>query len=184
MNEGSISQTFSAVVNQMHYLFDHHRAAPGGASDRKPAATDAMPEDDLALLRAMIYYAERRRRAQFLPEEIFGEPAWDILLDLFIAGRCGKPVATCSIGLAAAIPATTALRWLDRLEAQALVERERDSADHRRVNVRLTELAHARLKEFFLFDRPSRKGASGASASGDPAAPVMFALKASASGKG
>ena len=32
-------------------------------------------------------YAARRRRHKYLPADLFGEPTWDILLDLYVAAR-------------------------------------------------------------------------------------------------
>ncbi|MCY1672510.1 winged helix DNA-binding protein [Novosphingobium sp. SL115] len=83
-------------------------------------------------------YAERRRRHKFLPADLFGEPTWDILLDLYIAAREDRRVPTTSACIGAHVPPTTALRWLRILEARDLVEREDDGRDGRRTFVRLT----------------------------------------------
>lgn len=83
-------------------------------------------------------YAERRRRHKFLPADLFGEPTWDILLDLYIAAREDRRVPTTSSCIGAHVPPTTALRWLRILEARGLVEREDDGRDGRRTFVRLT----------------------------------------------
>lgn len=83
-------------------------------------------------------YAERRRRHKFLPADLFGEPTWDILLDLYIAYREDRRVPTTSSCIGAHVPPTTALRWLRILETRDLVEREDDGRDGRRTFVRLT----------------------------------------------
>lgn len=83
-------------------------------------------------------YAERRRRHRFLPADLFGEPTWDILIDLYIAYREDRRVPTTSSCIGAHVPPTTALRWLRILEARDLVEREDDGRDGRRTFVRLT----------------------------------------------
>lgn len=83
-------------------------------------------------------YAERRRRHKFLPADLFGEPTWDILLDLYIAARENRRVPTTSSCIGAHVPPTTALRWLRILETRGLVEREDDGRDGRRTFVRLT----------------------------------------------
>ncbi|MES2300775.1 MAG: MarR family transcriptional regulator [Pseudomonadota bacterium] len=83
-------------------------------------------------------YAERRRRHKFLPADLFGEPTWDILLDLYIAAREERRVPTTSACIGAHVPPTTALRWLRILEARGLIEREDDGRDGRRTFVRLT----------------------------------------------
>lgn len=83
-------------------------------------------------------YAERRRRHKHLPADLFGEPTWDILLDLYIAAREDRRVPTTSACIGAHVPPTTALRWLRILEARGLVEREDDGRDGRRTFVRLS----------------------------------------------
>lgn len=67
-------------------------------------------------------YAARRKRDATLPKRIFGEPSWDILLDLFIAAFKGKPVKVSSVCVASAIPAVTGMRWLNVLHQEGLVE--------------------------------------------------------------
>ncbi|MFN4136646.1 MAG: winged helix DNA-binding protein [Novosphingobium sp.] len=90
-----------------------------------------------AIARAV--YACRRRRHKFLPADLFGEPTWDILLDLYIAEREERRVPTTSACIGAHVPPTTALRWLRILEARGLIEREDDGRDGRRTFVRLTQ---------------------------------------------
>jgi len=90
------------------------------------------------LLMAREVYAERRRRHKYLPADLFGEPTWDILLDLYIAYREDRRVPTTSSCIGAHVPPTTALRWLRILETRGLVEREDDGRDGRRTFVRLT----------------------------------------------
>lgn len=84
-------------------------------------------------------YAMRRRRHKALPADLFGEPTWDILLDLYIAAREDRRVPTTSACIGAHVPPTTALRWLRILEARGLVEREDDGRDGRRTFVRLSD---------------------------------------------
>ena len=91
-----------------------------------------------ALTLARTIYAERRRRDRTFPLDIFGEPSWDILLDLFVARGEGRRVPTTSACIGAHVPPTTALRWLRLLEGQGLVEREEDERDGRRTFVRLS----------------------------------------------
>ncbi|MBF9153159.1 winged helix DNA-binding protein [Novosphingobium jiangmenense] len=83
-------------------------------------------------------YAARRRRHKYLPADLFGEPTWDILLDLYVAARESRRVPTTSACIGAHVPPTTALRWLRILEARGMVEREDDGKDGRRTFVRLT----------------------------------------------
>ena len=95
-------------------------------------------------------YAVRRRRAVlFKSEDLFGEPAWDILLDLYIAHTEGKLVSVSSACIGSAAPPTTGLRWLGVLSDHGLILREHDPEDQRRVLVRLTEKGLSAMDEYF-----------------------------------
>jgi len=117
------------------------RAVEPDGQSGEPAPHDAHAAADrqaeLALARQT--YALRRRRHRFLSADLFGEPTWDILLDLFIAAHEGRRVPTTSACIGAHVPPTTALRWLRILEARGLVEREEDGRDGRRTFVKLSK---------------------------------------------
>lgn len=121
----------------------------GGDADptTRPRAPRS-PHAYLALARKT-YALRRKREAIFGNPDLFGEPAWDILLDLFIAQAEGKPVSVSSACIGSAAPATTGLRWLGVLADEGLVVRENDAEDHRRVLVRLTQAGRAAMERFF-----------------------------------
>ena len=102
-----------------------------------------------ALERAEDYYRLRREREKHFGGNIFGEPAWDLLLDLFIQGERNKQVSISSACLAAAVPATTALRWIDHLVNEGHVVRVPDATDGRRIFVQLTPAARRDMYSFF-----------------------------------
>lgn len=95
-------------------------------------------------------YDDRRRRTKiFRSEDLFGEPAWDILLDLFIAAKERRRVSVTSACIGSAVPSTTALRWITILEKQELLVREADPGDARRVYVKLSARGYAAMLEYF-----------------------------------
>lgn len=110
------------------------------------ASARITPEARLAFARET--YAIRRRRDRHLPGDLFGEPTWDILLDLYVATRENRPVPTTSACIGADVPPTTALRWLRILEARGLVEREEDGRDGRRTFVRLSAQGLAAMDDW------------------------------------
>ena len=91
---------------------------------------------DAALVRRLIKL--RRDRERYFPAEIFADPAWDMLLDLMAARLEGKQVPVSSLCIAAAVPTTTALRWVRSLTEAGLLERRTDPSDARRSHVELT----------------------------------------------
>ena len=86
-----------------------------------------------------IYALRRERDALFGNGELFGEPAWDILLDLYVAYAERKQVSVSSACIGSASPPTTGLRWLGILADSGFVTREHDPQDQRRVLVRLSQ---------------------------------------------
>lgn len=103
----------------------------------------------IAELARQTYRNRRLRDDIFLQSEFFGEPAWDILLDLFIAAKERRRVSVTSACIGAAVPATTALRWVSILEEQSLLQREADPRDARRIYVRLTAIGYAAMVDYF-----------------------------------
>ena len=81
----------------------------------------------------------RRMRGQHFEPALFADPAWDILLDLASARIEMRTVAVSSLCIAAAVPATTALRWITQMTEQALLVRRPDQHDGRRVFIDLSE---------------------------------------------
>jgi DNA-binding MarR family transcriptional regulator len=95
------------------------------------------PRVDAAYIRAMI--RARRLRDQYFRRAMFADPAWDMLLDLMAARLERNRVAVSSLCIAAAVPATTALRWIKALTDQGLFMRRADPQDGRRVYIELSD---------------------------------------------
>lgn len=95
------------------------------------------------VVRAMI--RARRLREQYFGAELFADPAWDMLLDLMAARLDRQRVAVSSLCIAAAVPATTALRWIKTLTDHGLFVRTADPQDGRRVFIELSDKAAAQL---------------------------------------
>jgi DNA-binding MarR family transcriptional regulator len=83
-----------------------------------------------------------------MPKNLFGEPAWDILLDLYASEVEGRQVSISSACVASSVPATTALRWLNTLADSGLVARAPDGSDARRSNLELTPLGRSSLRRW------------------------------------
>jgi DNA-binding MarR family transcriptional regulator len=91
----------------------------------------------------------RRLRARFFDEELFADPAWDILLELLLAEVSQCRVAVSSLCIAAHVPATTALRYISSMTDAGLLRRRSDPTDGRRVFVELTPQASNALHSYF-----------------------------------
>ncbi|HWW59092.1 MAG TPA: MarR family winged helix-turn-helix transcriptional regulator [Sphingopyxis sp.] len=92
---------------------------------------------------------QRRMREQYFPADLFADPAWDMLLDLYAARLERQPVSVSSLCIAAAVPATTALRWIKTMTDAGLFLREADPHDGRRIFIALAEGACDALARYF-----------------------------------
>lgn len=142
----------SPLMDQLLAIVEKLREASLDSSvPRSGTSTlDAITRRQRFVEMARVTYAKRRKRnAIFGDLELFGEPAWDILLDLYIAHAEDKPVSVSSACIGSASPPTTGLRWLGILTEQGLVERRHDPRDQRRVLVQLTERALEAMNDYF-----------------------------------
>ncbi|UVO49079.1 hypothetical protein M0208_00520 [Sphingomonas sp. SUN019] len=122
-----------------------------------PPAQSYVPRkagDSLSMAEAL--FAERRRRDSVFNQQTYllGEPAWDILLFLYIGRQRGWAVSVAHAARATGAASTTALRWIARLEGDNMVQREIDPFDRRRVLLRLTDGAASLLDTYVDSLRP------------------------------
>ena len=98
----------------------------------------------------------RRRRAReaVMPRDFFGEPAWNILLDLFIATGEKRRLCVTDIFVFAGASATSTLRYLKVLEAAGYLSRSRDQEDNRRTFVDLTEFGETSIRQTLAMMAP------------------------------
>jgi DNA-binding MarR family transcriptional regulator len=125
----------------------HGKAGP--VVPKTAGANDGFP--DLAR-RASALYRDRRLRERVMPSGLFGEPAWDVLLDLFVATEENRDISVSSACVAACVPPTTALRWIGMLEKRGLVARVDDARDHRRTFLRLSPKGYQLMTRYLLSD--------------------------------
>jgi hypothetical protein len=121
---------------------------PGAPPERvRPVESATAPEVSLETVRSVI--RARRLRGRFFADDLFADPAWDMLLDLLQAEIAQLRVPVSSLCIAAAVPATTALRWLKSMTDQGIFVRRSDPHDGRRVFVELSRDASAAMRAYF-----------------------------------
>jgi DNA-binding MarR family transcriptional regulator len=91
----------------------------------------------------------RRHRDRFFAGELFADPAWDILLELYAAALAQFRVSVSNLCIAAAVPPTTALRWIKQLEEGGIIERRSDPTDGRRQFLMLSDEALHSMNAYF-----------------------------------
>ena len=97
---------------------------------------------------ASIYRERRVRDEVFDMPDLFGEPAWDMLLALARAELEGKRTSVTDLCRESCVPPTTALRWITHMEEIGLIERRDDDRDARRHLLSLTDKARTKLRRF------------------------------------
>lgn len=91
----------------------------------------------------------RRRREALFGSGLFGEPAWDMLLELYateLGGRCARASDLCRVS---GVPSSTALRWIKMLEDHGWITRLPDQRDARRSFLSLTDKSKIAMERFF-----------------------------------
>lgn len=134
----------------------------GGGADGRPAQRSWFPvlrgardpagrNTDESISRNVDTTIRRRllRRQLLGHPELFGEPAWDMLLDLFAHECAGKRLSMSSLCVAAAIPESSAMRLAQRLVDEGIMLRLPDPSDGRRSFMKIApDVAH-RLRAYF-----------------------------------
>lgn len=93
------------------------------------------------------YKNRQQRRAEF-GCQIFGEPAWDMLLDMVVHYACQRRVSVSNACLASGAPATTALRWINYLEEEGLVTRIQCETDKRIAFLELSDAGWQKMARY------------------------------------
>jgi hypothetical protein len=133
-----LSEEISRIAAVLAAISEEHARAEFG-----PAGAGDEDELDAGTVRAII--RARRMRDQFFRSDLFADPAWDMMLDLMAARLEQRRVAVSSLCIAAAVPATTALRWIKSLTDSGVFVRSADPQDGRRVYIELSSGAASAL---------------------------------------
>lgn len=104
---------------------------------------------ELSELAKRAYDHRRVRDRIFQEDDLFGEPVWDMLLDIAVADGRGVHLSVTSACIGACVAETTALRWLKVMEVRGLTSREADPRDGRRSFIRLTDDGRKKLDQYF-----------------------------------
>lgn len=110
---------------------------------------------DPRLIRQII--RQRQLRDRFFNSELFGDPVWDMLLDLAAATSEYCRVSVTSLCIASRVPPTTALRWIGVMTDEGLLQRVEDPQDRRRAFISLTDDAVNAIARYFEALEPAAR---------------------------
>ena len=124
----------SGIIDQVQELADQAASRPG------------LDPTSPHFVRRVI--AARTARLEFFSSELFADPAWDMLLDLYALQCEQRRTSVSKLCMAAGVPPTTALRWIDKLQSEGLVVRTSDPMDGRRVWISLSTSAFDAMRSY------------------------------------
>ena len=125
----------------------------GAVAHLGPAAGNARSVDFAAIpghspeARAEAIYVGRRMRDSLFPDGLFGEPAWDILLAVFLAHSQGKDADASEVLLECNVPKSTGMRVVALLIERGLIVNQTDDEEPNRVALSTTALRA--MRRFF-----------------------------------
>lgn len=120
-------------------------------NDRGPTQTRQLSRGEATQLLLKV----RQKRDAIFGADLFEDPAWNIMLDLYSSTLRGKTVTVSDLCVASGSPATTALRRLSVLADLGMIERVPDAADRRRVLIAPTEAGRRAMDQFAEWLRDS-----------------------------
>lgn len=82
---------------------------------------------------------------ELMDGRVFRDPAWPMLLDIFVAANEGRKVTVTCLARTMKISPTTGVRLIERLEGHGLLARRDDPADARRTFVEPTAKGNANV---------------------------------------
>ena len=126
--------SLSSELQRLALLIDAPAApnAPASPAHALPATAPRTSDKDrdavsTDFIRALLRNEAKRRKLG--GGLLFGDPAWDMLLDLLLAKLEGRTVSVSSACIASGAPTTTALRLINRLIEENVLYRVQDERD-------------------------------------------------------
>jgi len=138
-----VAETAGTVEHISALSAEAQRIADALARLARDAEGESEAQISAAMVRRLIRL--RRDRDRHFPADLFGDPAWDMLLDLVAARMEGVDVPVSSLCVAAAVPTTTALRSVRSLSEAGVFVRRTDPGDARRAFITLSDEAHGAM---------------------------------------
>lgn len=146
-------------------IFSRTPRGRGGRDGRGPYGplrllhNDKQTPDERDLAKRSIALARymrviRKERDKHLPIGLAGEPAWDMLLDLYIAHDTASSLSIDALCMSSGLPHSTAIRWVAALESSGFAARDKGE-DEGAETIRITPEAYRRI-ELYLADSVDR----------------------------
>ncbi|ATW04307.1 helix-turn-helix domain-containing protein [Sphingorhabdus sp. YGSMI21] len=84
---------------------------------------------------------------------LFTDSCWNMCLDIYLCGLKDQQVTVSAIAHSSGIPMTTAMRYINVMVEQGLLQKSSNPADHRMVFVAVSQKCQAKIEKL-LFSAP------------------------------
>jgi len=142
---------FAKTINDKRYediesIVNHHYQE----TEKHYEARKLLLECNVTVEYVRSFIKFRRTRDDIFPTITFSDPAWDIMLDLTAAKIACETISISSLCIAASVPTTTALRWVNHLCERGIIVRRRDPIDGRRSTVEISSEAFTTMISYLV----------------------------------
>jgi DNA-binding MarR family transcriptional regulator len=138
-----LTTQLSAIAVEFGTRADRLAGAAGSTGEAQAVVT---PLNGRELAKQLL--AQRQARFDHFPAELFHEPAWDMLLALFVAHEERRTMNVKTLVGSAHAPVTTSQRWIDHLHKLKLIDRVIDPVDRRRMEISLSDAGYAAITAY------------------------------------
>jgi hypothetical protein len=107
----------------------------------------AMHDSDLVEFARQTLMGRQQRNRYFDPV-LFSNPAWDLLLNLYVAAAEERALGVLDCCAGSTVPQAVALRWLSFLKDKGMVVELPDTMHSRRTLVRLSDEAQSTMSSY------------------------------------
>lgn len=146
MKNETVVELIKDLTAKLSAVAEEFNGRVAKAAEPVPAGNE--PTDATLVEHANTVLEQRRLRRQFLPGELFHEPAWDMLLALFASRDDRMPMNIKALVSMSDAPVTTSQRWIEHLYKLKLIDRVTDPTDRRRVEISLSHAGDQQMKAY------------------------------------
>lgn len=130
----------ASEIDRIAAAIDKHRQ-----SGTKPSSVHEHDATRQALAARHLLVISRQVETAF-KSPLLSNPAWDILLDLFIQRTERKPASIISVCIAANAPTSTALRYMQAMLDSGMIVKRPSADDDRELLVDLSDATYAMMR--------------------------------------
>ncbi len=125
------------LANEQFEILDKKLSESGGSSDSEQIARSRKlpPSDLMARAEQCLQWGRLKSRTLDFGNGLFSDSCWNMCLDIYICGLKDEQVTVSAIAHSSGIPMTTAMRYINVMVEQGLLEKSQNPDDNRMIFV-------------------------------------------------